>query len=170
MPKPSNRALSYKFSAAGEPLEAHRIESKIAPATKWLTETYSINYPSLRGESIDQIQIFYDENDDTWHHWPTKFLTSHKKIGAALAQTRGERPELIKYMVRCNVHKYVDLSDLPKIRYLPSEGKNPADAVLRMRTKIEEEQRDNEGIARLELRGGKHLFLGGVHMGGAREA
>lgn len=170
MPKPSNKPLTYKFSIPGEPLEAHRIASSIAPSTKWLTETYAVNYPGLTGESIDQIQIFYDENQDEWLHWPTKFITSHKVIGAALAKVRNEQPELHKYMVRCNVHEYVDLSDPPKIRYLPSEGKNPADAVLRMRQKIEEEQRDNAGIARLILRSGKPRYLSGVHMGAVREA
>jgi hypothetical protein len=164
---PKNYAL--QFLLKGVPLQARRIETSVAPATKWATETFAVNFPAEPGVSIDQIQIFYDANDDTWRHWPTKFIEGHKDLGNAVAKARNDTPELRDYKVRCDLHKYSDLSDKPTIRFLPSQGSNPSDAVYRLREKIEEERSHNYNCAELVLRSGSKRYIGSIYLSGVAE-
>ena len=155
-----------EISVNGTNLEAHRIGTGKSETTGWTTETFAINYPQERGTSIDAIQLFFDPTDELWHHWPTKFVSSHKPIGEAVAQTRNNNPELKTYQVRIELHKHSDLSDRPTIKKVPSAGANPSDAVYRLRDQVNAERQANKGYAKLTLQSGSKRYIGNVLLTG----
>jgi len=143
------------FVHQGVPLEARRLRTGTAPSTKWIFEDFAVYHPSEPGSPIDQIQLYYDTQDDEWKHWPTKFVSSHRPLGKSLAIARNENPELTSYKVTVNVHRHVDLSDKPTTRKIKVEAQNPSEAVYRLRDAI---SADNV----LVLPNGSHRYIGNV--------
>lgn len=174
----SNRADDHilRFAFEGDPLEAHRLTSGSTPHFS-LYEVWKVHPPGEPGEPIDQIEVFYDKNSEEWTHWPTKFGATHRPLGKILAKERTENPEVMRFMIKVDLHRHVDLSDRPTTKFLPSEGTGPDDAVFRLREKIDEERKEDarreglsEGTAVLILRSGSKRYVGNVHRTGWRKA